>query len=270
LNSSSVVGTSAATLAKWNAFAYLMTVHSHMVREIFAATPRDVVPAYIYLDLYAGPGLYEVRHDPDLAGQLGSPLIAIRRLQASGIDFAPYLADADPAICDLLRSSLVRDGHGEYVSRVFKACCALSIDRLLCWHTTRNKYGLAFIDPNGTPDWVAIDLLARSDQWYNVDLLININATGHKRVKGRFKDLGFLSPTQYLRRLRKRYIWLWTPDESDSWQFTLAYCTNRKCPEFKRHTFHGIDSDRGREIARMIDLPVRERVASHGMEVSSS
>jgi hypothetical protein len=255
------VGTSGTTLAKWDAFSYLMAVHINMVKEVFAASPRDVVPAYVYLDLYAGPGLYEVRHDADLAGQLGSPLIAIRRLKASGIDFAPYFADADPAVCDLLRSSLVRDGHGEHVGRVFKACCALSVDRLLAWHTTRNKFGLAFADPNGQPDWDALHLLSRSDQWYNVDMLINVNATAHKRVKGRFKGHGFRRPTDYLRSLRKRYLWLWTPDESDSWQFTLAYCTNRKCPEFRRKTFHGIDSPRGREIAHLIDYPIWERDA---------
>jgi hypothetical protein len=263
LNSTSIIGTSRVTMAKWDAFAYLMAVHINMVKEIFAATPREVVPAYVYLDLYAGPGLYEMRHDADLAGRFGSPLIAVRRLKAAGIEFAPYFADSDPAVCDLLRTSLLRDGHGEHVGRVFKACCALSVDRLLCWHTTRNKYGLAFVDPNGHPDWEAIDLLARSDQWYNVDLLINVNATGHKRCKGRFKNLykgrGFLSPTEYLRGLRKRYIWLWAPDESDSWQFTLAYCTNRKAPEFRKYTFHGIDSARGREIARLIDFPARER-----------
>jgi hypothetical protein len=261
LNSTSVVGASGVTLAKWNAFSYLMAVHINMVKEAMVAAPRDISRSYIYLDLYSGPGLYEMRHDADLAGRFGSPLIAMRRLKESGLNFAPYFADADPHVCDLLRTSLLRDGHGEYVDRVFKACCALSVDRLLCWHTARSKYGLAFVDPNGAPDWDAVDLLARSDQWYNVDVLINVNATAHKRAKGRFRDRGLMSPTAYLRGLRRRYIWLWTPDESDCWQFTLAYCTNRKCPEFKRHTFHGIDSPRGREISRMIDFPVRERDA---------
>jgi three-Cys-motif partner protein len=260
------VGTSGVTRLKWERLGTLLDVHIRMVKGVFARlarTTRDFNRSYHYFDLYAGPGFYSPRHSAELAGLIGSPLIAIRRLKASGLPFIPYLADADIDICDDLRASLIQDGFAADDFRVIKACCAGSVDHLLHLPSGPNRYGLMFVDPNGYPDWAALRELMHHPRslFHCVDILINLNATVHKRCLGSSLHDEERRPTEYLKGLKKDYISLWNPGPANPHQFTLAYLTNQKRLEFRGQDFHAIDSPHGKAIVRLIDHTREERLA---------
>jgi three-Cys-motif partner protein len=259
-----MIGTSGFSPLKWQRFGQLLDCHMKMVRGILQADKENHAhPMYMFVDLYAGPGLYLPKHETGFTGQHGSPLIAVRKLkkskQESGMDFWTYFGDADEQTCNDLQVNFGRYGHDDQVERVYVGCCAKAVDRLMKLHTSRIKYGLVFVDPNGYPDWDALTDLTKSQQWRRVDLLINVNATVHKRCLKSTTNAETKRPTDHLRGLDKKYISLWTPPASNPHQFTLAYCTNWKTLEFKGQNFHGIDSAKGQAICRLIDYTEDER-----------
>jgi three-Cys-motif partner protein len=254
-------GCSEFSRLKWRCLEALLDLHIQKVKGTIK-WDRTCQRAYYYVDLYAGPGYYESREGA--VGQVGSPVIALRRLKAAKIPYRLWLAD--PKEHEALQQSVICEGNPELMRSVLAYCCAQSVDSLLCFHHNRKMLGLVFIDPNGHPDWEHVGLLARGPQWNCMDFLININANIHKRCSKTDWNVEQLRPTEHLRALKRRNIYLWKPDDADPenpsnpHQFALAFCTNGRFESQCRELdFYHIDSPEGWELSQRIDYSEKER-----------
>jgi hypothetical protein len=275
-----MIGCSLYTREKWERFEYLLNVNAMMWRGIMQRC-RWAENVFSYFDFFAGPGLYTDADRVDLAGEYGSPIRALRVLEevfsdpghrsASGEPLGIRGFFSDSLEWERLRACLVQLGHpGDEVRGLI---CDRAVDDLLAQWTPaagqhpRKPVGLAFFDPNGQPPWDAIGRFAGAWIFDRIDLLINVNATVGKRVRLSPLHAESRMPTEYLRSIGKKYIYLWEPSPGDSHQFALAFCTNCtdwRFPEFARKGFHALETEKGQRIARRIDLTDSERRRAGG------
>lgn len=256
------VGCGEFTRLKWERLDYLLSVHVPMVCGI-ARRNLWVIPFYHYFDMYSGPGIYGEEHDPDLSGTVGSPLRALRALRAAGYPYRVRFHDADRRQTAALRASLEAQGFQQEVKYVHDADCAAGVREIMRIPAGRNArmFGMVFFDPNGKPDWPAIQALSAHPNSIHLDFFINLNTAYHKFLFYSSIHDDSLRPTEWLRVLGKKSIYLWRPAKSCDQQFALSYCTNGPFPEFKNHGFHHIDTEEGQEIVRSIDYRPDERRA---------
>ncbi len=259
-----MVGCSAFTHEKWERFDYLLGIHIEMCKGIISRESW-ASRAYHYFDFYAGPGIYGLEESEELAGQYGSPIRALQQFEKRApLEFILQCFDHDTEIAGRLTAILCRmlklGLHCEVMS------CDEAVDYLLSneWHeinlmSQMKAFGLAFFDPNGVPDWQAAKRFARSKRFNRVDLLFNINSAVCKWVFSSRLHPETKRPTEHLREMNKKSIYLWTPSPGDSHQFALAYCTNGPFPQFRQWGFHRLDTPEGARIGRMIDFSPRER-----------
>jgi hypothetical protein len=267
-----MTGCSGTTREKWKRFEYLLRVHAGMCRLIMTKH-RWADSAYTYFDFFAGPGLYDESDHPGLAGEYGSPVRACRILgpiflgqsgeAANGEPLGIRTVFHDPNVGYRLRYCLDQLGlRGDVAGDL--TCDMAVADIISRWPgmtgcSPWKALGLAFFDPNGQPPWASIKAFATERSFGCVDLLINVNSTVVKRVLKSPIHAETRTPTQHLVELGKEAVYLWEPTPGDIHQFALAYCTNGPFPEFRKHGFHSIDSDRGRRIADRIDMTAKER-----------
>ncbi len=258
-----MVGCSAFTHEKWERFDYLLGIHIEICKAIISRE-RWASGAYHYFDFYAGPGIYGPDESEKLTGQYGSPIRALKQLRQKEVAFHLYCFDFDPEIATRLERVLRGDYGLDWGCS--PSACDESVDLLLgdLWwslnhNDSRKPLGLAFFDPNGIPEWTAAKRFARSKRFDRVDLLFNINSAVCKWVFSSRLHPETKRPTDHLREMKKKSIYLWTPMPGDSHQFALAYCTNGPFPQFRQWGFHRIDTPEGARISRMIDFSPRER-----------
>lgn len=249
------VGCSDASPEKWRRFGYLLGAHMAATKKIIERE-RWANRKYQYIDLYAGPGLYTAAHHPKLAGMIGSPILALDA--AAAVDLACDFHFVEPDVHADLEAAVAT--HPKAVGRrIYKTDCCDAVGPLF-QAIPPASFGLLFVDPNGKPDWGAVRALAR--RYQKIDVLINVNATIHKRCRLSSRDPQTATTCDHLRDVSsagKPQIMLWAPEKSDCHQFTLAYLTNGPTFEAKRQGFHPITSPEGRRIARRIDLSEKER-----------
>lgn len=251
------VGCSEFTPEKWNRLDYLLGAHVKICRSIMQKL--GCLQIYDYFDFYAGPGIYspdDAGEYRELIGQAGSPIRAIRALNASGIRYRAWLSDECPLITRRLADNLKQVAPCRFV--VNPLDCKSAVDWLTGKQNQRFKIGLAFFDPNGQPDWDAIAKF--SEAYPYIDLLINVSTALIKRMNNPIHKAK--RPTEYLRGLGKKHIYLWDPCPGDKHQFSLAVCINwGQFPKFGTLGFHRIDTAWGRIIADRIDYSRDERIA---------
>lgn len=250
------VGCSRFTREKWERFEHLLVAHLSICREIM---PRFGVEEYAYLDFYAGPGIYASSDRPDLAGEAGSPIRAMRLMATFGMSSRAYLFDPEEAGRLLVNVGLMEPPI--VPTWIDGLRCREAVDRLIAGGVDL-RIGLAFFDPNGQADWPAIGRFAAKFRY--IDLLININSAVIKRMINPIHRAD--RPMAYLEALGKKYVYLWDPCPSDPHQFALAFCTNfADFPESRALGFHRSTTPQGRCIARRIDHSHRERESLGGV-----
>jgi hypothetical protein len=258
-----VVGCSSLSRLKWERLEYLLEAHATACKSIIGRKPW-ASKTYHYFDFYSGPGIYAATEDEDLIGEHGSPIRAIRTLERVGIDYRVLLSDEKEA--HRLTRNLGTIGiDGVYASPL---TCSEAVDLytddarwVQAYSDTGKPFGIAFFDPNGVPDWAAVERFSNCYRFRFVDLLINVNATINKRCRASSRHAETMRPTDHLLNVGKDQVVLWDPCPGDSWQFTLAYCTSRAAPTFKTRSlgFLPIDEPGGQRIARRIDFSEAER-----------
>jgi len=136
------------------------------------------------------------------------------------------------------------------------------------WRTTeygshaRKVMGLVFADPNGSPDWPALEMIAGTQQYRQLDFLVNVNATSIKRCRNSPLCKGYRLLSESIAALGKKHVYVWAPHRSNSWQFALVFATNwNKFPEFSRSGFWRIDSPEGQKIFNRLNYTQKELCA---------
>ena len=259
-----MVGCSEYTILKWERFAYLFDVEIGIIGGILSRMPGWADERFWYYDFYAGPGIYSEREAHYLAGRHGSPMIAVAMLRESRLNYRANLYDEKDETARRLQRAIDSHFPGSTVSidtRSFRD----AVDGLRPLPGEKKALGLAFIDPNGPPDWKALEDFCKSRRGDRTDVLINVNSSNMKLQYVSPKHAEHMRPTEHLKALGKRYIYLWEPAPSDMHQFALAFCTN--CPEstfpdFPKKGFHKMSSEMGGVIARRIDMTHKERKAA--------
>lgn len=271
-----MIGCSDITKDKWGRLEYLLTMHINACKGIVKRRSY-VSRVYEYFDFYAGPGIYTEEDNQGLAGELGSPLRAIRLFQrildpkrlmlfmrSDIMTWRAWLFEPNRKTYGRLRMAINRVSQEPINAK--NMTCGAGVKEIIdarLWKTENewnrgHTYGLAFFDPNGVPDWDAIQLFSRTPHFQRIDLLINVCATGIKRV--RRASLDPTLATDRLLSLDKRKIYLWDPVPGDPFQFALALCTNwRGFPGFSQSRFYDIESPEGRAIAEKINYTKSER-----------
>lgn len=256
------VGCSGFTREKWERLEHLLETHLAICREIM---PKHGIEEYAYFDFYAGPGVYAASDSVELAGEVGSPIRAMRILAAFGMPFRAYLFDPREAGRLLVNVGLTRT-WGDPVE-IDGLPCDEAVDRVIA-SGDRPRIGLAFFDPNGQADWAAIRRFCEAFRY--IDVLINVASGTIKRLRlsshPYHRALGTARPTVYLRSLGKKRTYLWDPCPGDRHEFALAFCTN--CPDFPESRelgFHLSTTPKGKCIARRIDHSHRERELMGGL-----
>lgn len=258
------VGCSIYTREKWARLEYLLSIHVRICKGIMSRNDW-VSGAYHYFDFYAGPGAYNESHSTLLAGEIGSTIRALDIFDREQVEHRSFFTEHDTdTYTNLVETIAARQPHP--CPWVREMSCEEAIDKLCSdWHLLSNSdhkvpFGLAFFDPNGVPDWPSLKRFARSKRFQRIDHLININSAICKWVFTSRLHKETKRPTEHLRELDKKKIYLWEPTPGDSHQFALAYCTNGPFPEFRDWGFHLIDSPQGQRIARRIDFSPKERL----------
>ncbi len=255
------VGCSWRSHQKWERVVKLGHAHAAICRNVIARDAR--LSPYHYVETYAGPGVYgptdgHGEERGQFVGQEGSPLLMLRILRDSGLDWRAHLSDRDEGVMLRLHACVAGDSR----ISVNHLDCREAVDRLIKSKVDM-RVGLAFFDPNGLADWQAIWDFAGHFKY--MDILINVHANVIKRVrksthpshKAQQEWLGTAS--ENIVRVGRAHHFIWAPPKNDDQQFALSYSTGLgDFPEFRRAEFHRLESDEGRRIARRLDLTKKE------------
>jgi hypothetical protein len=259
------VGCNRFTPMKWDRIEYLLRVHSRMVDGI-AGRVKWARPEYHYFDMYAGPGFYTTQLNC-LYGDSGSPVIAagILRNQPHRL----YLNDKDKR-CVLSLATSIAEANAHAQITCLDACdfarriCNADFRKQEFNGSGKKPMGLLMVDPNGAPCWEAVHKIAHCPQYDRLDVLINVNATSAKWNLVVHADKGHKRLTEQLRRLRKKYLYLWSPHKSNPWQFSLVFATNwGEFPEFRKSHFYRSDTPDGKELLYRLAYTEAERKGAY-------
>lgn len=245
-------GFSDATPLKWQRLdRFLREIHlvaskSILERQDAMGRGRWLCDTYAIVDLYAGPGDYG--HDV-----VGSPLIAMKAAADSGINFHAWLVE--PVHHEMLATAVASHGLADRCT-IIATTFEKAMDRLKK-EIHRCTLGFAFVDPNGYPAWRELRTFA--DNFRSIDLMINVNATAHKRCLKCPAHKETMRPSERLHSVGKKSMCLWRPADWDNWQFCLAYLTNGPTFEARKQGFHLSHTRSGLSVIRLIDYTEAER-----------
>lgn len=217
-----------------------------------------VYPRYFYIDMNAGPGIVN--------GKPGSPFIFLQESKSKGVGCKAFFIDRDCSTTDNLRELF---GHYSDVT----IYCGDNREKLM-WSLDTIKfsvgrdcpYGLIYADPNGEIDQLPFDALAAASTMRvsrKIDFLIHIPATNIKRVRSSPFCEYESDLIQNLNKIDKKVWVIREPKSAFQWTFILG--TNwGDAPEYKKHGFHRIDTDIGRQILRRLNYTAKELESSNG------
>lgn len=245
-------GCSKNTPKKWERLRYFLEYHMKATVGIINRH-RFADRSYHYVDLYAGPGVYTMDHDPSLAGERGSPLIALDVAKSLGVPIKAYFVEQKHH--ESLRRSVFESGYEDRAT-IFAGKCEKAIENILAC-VPSNAMGFMFIDPSGYPCWETAEYIARRRKL--LDVMVNLNAAIHKRCYGSSKHYEDMRPTQHLHSLGKHETCYWAPAPGDKWQFCLTYLTNGPVMEAVNQGFHDSRKEKGKLVKQVIDFTTKER-----------
>lgn len=160
---------------------------------------------YLLIDATAGSGILE--------GDIeGSPLRALRVMDAKGIDYRAVFVEQDLTACASLHSALFGRKRSEVRNTPYQ-----QIIGEFCKQPDPLQLGVLYIDPNGTPDFEALKQFAGS--FPAMEVLISVTANGVKRAGKTDADLG-----EWIKRIGKRH-WL-IRELYTKWQWTFLFGSN--------------------------------------------
>ncbi len=249
-------GESPETPIKHEHFRGLLAMHLRTCKNLVT----DACP-YQYLDLNAGPGIFDVppeqpmlweASEPGMRVQIkGSPVIFTETVKAAGIPYRAILFEKDPAYRAALQACLNGQANitiaGDHDTAPDYLCT--------CSRCHRHAQGLIYSDESGhIPPFGLFAQLTDPIRCRRLDLLIYYSATLHKRARRLFRTDRL---TDYLACIPKRYWLVREPRAQEQWTFLIG--TNWSgFPTWERQGFHRTDQPRGAEILRTINLTASE------------
>lgn len=260
---------SAETEAKENDFRGLLRMHAKICGGIFRRWPPR--KPYLYVDLYAGPGLlpYEGREFD------GSPLIAREVFAKAGIPYEAVHFEQDEDVAAQLAEKLwtpksivdTTFADPEDAQIIVGRCQ----DEFPCWLARqgrqRDRYGLVYADP--VKDEIPHEVLnCAARVMPKVDLLSYVAATQYKRRRG--EDLHRNGHTalpllsDHIRAVDKKYAVVRTPRAQNQYTFVL-WSNWENFPEWTNRGFYSLDSPSGQSILEKLTMTRAERFDKYQM-----
>ena len=229
----------------------LMTVLRDGIWRKYQRSGWALYPKFFYVDLTAGPGMYE-------SGAPGSPLIALRCARWVGIPIRAFFCEKSRDSVASLRHifngepdcEVLPGDNRTHIEYLQKALRAATVEARDGWHGG-TVFGLVYWDSNGgeTPPGRDIRLLTSVPK-AKLDVLLHVNAASIKRVHG----VGLrqeMDLIQDIQDIGKQY-WM-VREPVGQWQWCFALGTDwRDFPKMTSRGFYDWDSKEGQEILNRV------------------
>lgn len=238
------VGQSDYTETKQRHFAAVVQTHLRVAKGIFQKSNSKkyknwIQPQYLYVDMYAGSG-------SNFENVPGSPVIFLDQARKVGINNVPIFIEENEYSAVQLNDELRRKGATNF--QVVNSTNKLHIEKMIASPPPSKQIGLAYLDPNGIPDFDLIKRLSFVPQYEKFDFLINCPATAIKRAKSVKSCKQAKNLIEELVSINKNY-WI-IREPIGRWQWTFLIGTNwNSFPKFKNLGFWPLSSPQGRNIA---------------------
>ena len=211
-------------------------------------------PRYHYIDMNAGPGVYQGR---DGEWIVGSPIRFLRQARISVIEHKAYLVEIDPVYCKRLKEWAKPYQRGDNIEVICGDSREVVLD--LVRPGAQPKLGALYTDPTGSvPPFDLLADLSRRKEYRQMDFIIFISARNYKReLKAAQCGLcEFLF--EKLGRIEKKQ-WIVT-EPMGRQQFAFLIGTNwAEFPAWKRKGFYRVNTAEGKEILERICFTRQER-----------
>lgn len=243
---------SASTPYKLKGFRYLMDYHARVCKRILNKTEQP----YVYIDLNCGAG-YQPEYREFGDEILGSPIIALQKLNSQGIEPICYFCDVNEESLEILERT---------ISNLKLSCTPRYLlgnnkNSLLqvCQELGDYKFqGLMYSDPNGKQDFPLKEIKGayQLPQMRKVDLLMNIATTYVKRWESNPKaNWEVYTLEELISGHGKQKVFIRYP-ENLTQKWTFIYATNWvKQKELPKIKLYDINSDIGRSILEHLFSP---------------
>lgn len=249
-------GISDQTPRKQSDLRYILST-GFAVHKAIQNRRRWADPTIYHFDLTAGSGIVN--------GEPGSPVIFWEEAKAAGMSCRAWFCERDKDSAHRLQSNLKAMGADIWCrSRVlnmdYKDGLAEILGALSSIRKPDNqwKYGLLYVDPNGTILDGVETIGAFLSALPRIDVLVNVAATTYKRCRKAFADEERPYLTDHLALLGKKFLHVREPYHHFQWAFCLG--TNwADHPEFRSRGFYDVRSLQGAKILQKLDLTTRER-----------
>lgn len=209
-------------------------------------------------DLFCGSGYN------DKVDCIGSPIAMLREADKSGVAPSMHCVDINAESLARLsteaeiRPRMGRDVflyHGDNINFYEHAAAIVQAREL-----TKYARGIALFDPNDS-DIALESLRGFSERLPSVDIVINYSGAAVKRANGGGADRDDLD--DMLSAANKRHWLIRRP--FGRWQWSLLIGRNIEVGDYKSVGFHRLDSETGREIAKVL---IHTRTALKDEQVS--
>jgi hypothetical protein len=241
------VGMSQYTGGKEECFDKIITMHINIVSSIAKKSYADY--RYHYVDLNAGPGEY------DCDGSLieGSPIKFLKAV-CNKMPFKASLIEKDADILYELRNSICEytDQYSDSID-IYQGDNENIFSSLYKDFSGKKLFGLIYSDPNnGIPPLNIFSQVCSNPIYATMDLLTYIQAGFIKRARNNPVFSNFLSLTDYINRIDKKYWLIRSPTGSRQFSFLLG--TNWDgFPEYKKYSLHDIRTEQGKDILERLN-----------------
>lgn len=229
------------TRDKQRDFQAIISHHLTVVRNI-RRKHGWVHQKYLYIDAFAGPGIYSYRQQTIQ----GSPVIFFNAARLTSLRWAMVAIENDPdnfnnlslSLPPSLNYSLVNDDNLTWLKQL-----STRVD-------SSNTFGMLYCDPPNTEDTIegSFELMERMAQLYEkVDLMVYISPTTLKRIRTS-KD-SVKSLIDRMDPIKKEYWAIREMRGKHQWTFLIG--TNYiKWADWRALGIHPVNSPAGREILK--------------------
>lgn len=238
------------TYHKMEGFRFIVDWH-HRIADAVMAKHDWCKRSYLYIDLYAGPGVYV--DDSNYRGD-GSPLIALKILHASRKRYEALLFNNDQSEFETLRESVGVGYNADLICDDNRNV----LDYLTC---AQDQLGLAYFDPNTVR--FDVDLgMALSQCLPRLDLLFYFSASAEKRVRlSRGVPVGEGESLSELMTRVQKDKWFVRAPFGGKFQYSFLLGTNaRSIGDWKAMGWYDVDSPEGITILTKMNY-TREELA---------
>lgn len=234
------VGQGDHTQQKQDDFQGLLSLHIKIVDGITSKPSNAWQRYYTYIDMNAGPGLYN--------GIVGSPILFLSQIERTSIPYSATLIEEEQCNATELNDRVSLLGYHGIVKVVND-----NHDHALRNGAapTKSTYGMIYHDPNGAPNFELLAELSRKPAFQRIDFVIYLGATTIKRARGMEKALGknakFKLLTDYLNSINKKTWIVRKPVGKNQWTFAVG-SNWVNLPDWRKRGFYRIDTPEGKSV----------------------